>query len=312
MLLLLAQAPSVFPSAEHALLMERGLTRREATNVEARHRRLHREMLRKEELLHTFSLLDALGLEKGQAVHLLRTSRLRELASACTEAAARPPTAPRWCHFKKALCNCEAQLPSLDAAPSAPRLVALDCEFEPLRCAAVDERRTVVLNHIVTRDGTPERAPGVLSCDRALLPSLSIADLHSLLTSWSANGAVLVGHTLVRADPPALTSCLVGSESLRSQRGRSSRQNGSLPPLVSRSHVNRRATCARSSCSMSTAARRRGCVSPTWPISALPTTLQRSPPPCTRASELPSGLCLPRGLSLTAASPRPLTQVRPV
>ena len=64
------------------LLMSRGLTRREADSVGARHRRRHKAQLDVAELDAVLNSLDGLELHPEQATHLLRSTPLQELLAA--------------------------------------------------------------------------------------------------------------------------------------------------------------------------------------------------------------------------------------
>jgi len=183
------------------LLVARGLTRREASSVEARYRRRHRTLLDTEELEATFASLDALDLRPQQAAHLLRSIELRELRAAATN----HDGAFVWCSYKKALCDCSAVPPSLgtaatataaatDAAPVeivSPQLLSVDCEFNPLRVAAVDETGTLRLDALFasTGAGTPANPRGMLACDVAATPCQPQAELRDTLLALLAGAA---------------------------------------------------------------------------------------------------------------------------
>ena len=91
------------------LLISRGLTRREADSVSARHRRRHKAQLAVAELDTVLDSLDALELQPEQAAHLLRSTpiaTLQELLSATSGAGAAGDGAPTssvaaWCSYKK-------------------------------------------------------------------------------------------------------------------------------------------------------------------------------------------------------------------
>ena len=76
------------------LLMSRGLTRREADNVEARHRRRNKAPLEVAELSLVLDSLDALELMPEQAAHLLRSTPLNELLATTIEG---DPKERLWC-----------------------------------------------------------------------------------------------------------------------------------------------------------------------------------------------------------------------
>ena len=91
------------------LLIARGLTRREADSVNARHRRRHKAQLAVAELNAVLDSLDALELQPEQAAHLLRSTpiaTLQELLKAASGAAS-PGDGPTsggaraaWCSYK--------------------------------------------------------------------------------------------------------------------------------------------------------------------------------------------------------------------
>ena len=173
------------------LLMSRGLTRREADNVEARHRRRNKAPLEVAELSLVLDSLDALELMPEQAAHLLRSTPLNELLATTTEG---DPKERLWCSYKKQLCDCGAR-PGTAAAASArgaPRVVAVDCEFKPLRVAAVDEAGRVRLDSLVLapeQSGTPAKSKGMLGCDIAATPVSSQSDARaSVLALLTAGG----------------------------------------------------------------------------------------------------------------------------
>jgi len=148
MVLLLAIAiAGPAPGTPFAVLEARGLTRREVTSMDSRHRRRHGAPLSAELVDGTLQSLDALDLLPGQSVHLLRSNRLEELKAECEQVLDRPR---HWCSFKKSLCNCCA-LPPPPAEPAPPpsKLLAIDCEFRPLRIAAVDEKLQLRFDYIV-------------------------------------------------------------------------------------------------------------------------------------------------------------------
>lgn len=160
-----------------ALLLERGLTAREATGVRVRYRRLHKGADFDEALERTLLSLDVLDLQPGQAAHLLRSFDLETLGADCQRAAARTQRAPRWCSYKKALCDCAALQETGDssdgAAAGAPRFLAIDCEFKPLRLAAVDEHGCI-RRACLSGDHEPRR-------DRTHLPRLHHGSPSDLL-----------------------------------------------------------------------------------------------------------------------------------
>ena len=195
------------------LLISRGLTRREADSVSARHRRRHKAQLAVAELDTVLDSLDALELQPEQAAHLLRSTpiaTLQELLSATSGAGAAADGGPTssagaWCSYKKQLCDCGATHRS-DAAVAAaerppPRLVAVDCEFSPLRVAAVDEAGRVLYDALVLPPveaaGTPSKSKGMLRCDIAATPPTAQAEVRaSILALLTAGeGCVWLAHT---------------------------------------------------------------------------------------------------------------------
>jgi hypothetical protein len=136
------------PGTPIAMLETRGLSRREIASIDARHRRRHGKPLSAELVDETLRALDGLGdLLPGQLVHLLRSNRLETLVAECARAADRPR---HWCSFKKTLCDCAALPPPLSEPElTPPRLLAIDCEFRPLRIAAVDEHFQLRFDYIV-------------------------------------------------------------------------------------------------------------------------------------------------------------------
>ena len=120
------------------------------------------------------------------------------------------------CSYKKQLCDCGATHRSnsaagVMAAPAAAeaaaaerpprRLVAVDCEFSPLRVAAVDEAGCVLYDALVlppvAAAGTPSRSKGMLRCDVAATPPTAQAEVRAaLLALFSAGGrSVWLAHT---------------------------------------------------------------------------------------------------------------------
>jgi len=190
------------PGSPLAVLEARGLSRREVASIDARHRRRHGKPLSVELVDETLRALDSLGdLLPQQVVHLLRSNRLDALAAECARVADRPR---HWCSFKKTLCDCAAlPLPDIEPEPTPPRLLAIDCEFRPLRIAAVDERLQLRFDYIVPDEHSFPMMPGVLSCDHRLIPRSSPAETRQLLLRQVEGGARIVGHT-VRHDLEAL------------------------------------------------------------------------------------------------------------
>ena len=153
------------------LLMARGLTRREADSVEVRHRRRNKAQLDVAELRVVLDSLDTLELLPEQAAHLLRSTPLPELLASTTSDFCTTQR-PVWCSYKKSLCECGASRDE-QTVPAAPRFVAVDCEFSPLRVAAVDGAGCVRLDGLVLapgQTGTPPKSRGMLGCDIASTP----------------------------------------------------------------------------------------------------------------------------------------------
>ena len=184
------------------LLMSRGLSRREADSVSARHRRRHKAQLAVAELHSVLKSLDELELQPEQAAHLLRSTPLQKLLAA--KSSAGDPTRRVWCSYKKQLCDCGAHraLPAgaMAALERPPRLVAVDCEFSPLRVAAVDEAGRVLVDTLLVppgHPGTPSKARGMLRCDIMATPPTAQADVRaSLLELFTAgDGCVWLAHT---------------------------------------------------------------------------------------------------------------------
>ena len=212
-MLVIALGSASLTSGSADLLVARGLTRREASSVEARHRRRHRALLDTDELEATFAALDALDLLPQQAAHLLRSVELRELRAAATS----HDRAFVWCSYKKTLCDCSAVPPASSAAVAAAaaatvtdaaesessRLLSVDCEFKPLRVAAVDGTGALRLDALVasTGAGTPANPRGMLSCDVAATPCRPQAELRDALLALLAGavgpseGCTWVAHT---------------------------------------------------------------------------------------------------------------------
>ena len=193
------------------LLISRGLTRREADSVNARHRRRNKAQLAVAELDAVLDSLDALELQPEQAAHLLRSTpiaTLQELLAVTSGAAAAGGSSAgaAWCSYKKQLCDCGATHRSDAAAAAAterppPRLVAVDCEFSPLRVAAVDEAGCVLYDALVLPPveaaGTPSKSKGMLRCDIAATPPTAQAEVRaSILALLTAgDGCLWLAHT---------------------------------------------------------------------------------------------------------------------
>ena len=86
------------------LLIARGLTRREADSVNARHRRRHKAQLAVAELDAVLDSLDALELQPEQAAHLLRSTPIATLQELLNASPGDGPTSggaqAAWCSYK--------------------------------------------------------------------------------------------------------------------------------------------------------------------------------------------------------------------
>jgi len=177
-----------------AMLVNRGLTVREATAVQHRHRRRNNGCkLEPAELESVLSRLDSISLQPGQITHLLRSQPLSSLRTA-------DPSRNRWCTYKAHIwCSCTNTIKGRPLTePPAPELISLDCEFKPLRCAAVDGDGFVVLDCIVTQRtaGTSRPPlPGILRCDAPNLQRVDSEVLAATLERLVATGTTLIGHT---------------------------------------------------------------------------------------------------------------------
>jgi len=183
-------------------LQQRGLTRREAEAVQFRHKRNTGGPLTMEVLQSTLAAIDDLpnALLDGQVAELLRATTMDAIRSAVK---ASPDG--RWCSYKRKLCDCGGRplLVSVAAeAAAAPRLLAIDCEFKPLRFAAVDEEGSTRLDCLVLPDVAPAGRssaplPSILRCDRPQLVGLTEGALRAQLTEWMALGTRVLAHTPV-------------------------------------------------------------------------------------------------------------------
>ena len=193
-LLLVVPLVSSLDTAVGALLQNKiGLTRREAELVQHRHRKRHQSPLTLNELEETIEALPP-SLLPGHVAELLRSTSLPALR----EMVAAQPSA-KWCSYKKTLCDCGARSTAAEPPPP-PRLVAIDCEFKPLRCAAVDDSGSVVLDCVVTPDKPPAGRstaplPSILRCDRPNLVSATAGDVRERLRDLLKSGATIVAHT---------------------------------------------------------------------------------------------------------------------
>ena len=181
-------------------LQQRGLTRREAEAVQFRHKRNTGGPLTMEVLQSTLAAIDDLpnALLDGQVAELLRATTMDAIRSAVK---ASPDG--RWCSYKRKLCDCGGRrLDLATAARPPPRLLAIDCEFKPLRFAAVDEEGSTRLDCLVLPDVAPAGRssaplPSILRCDRPQLVALTEGALRAQLTEWMALGARVLAHTPV-------------------------------------------------------------------------------------------------------------------
>lgn len=171
-----------------ALLVNWGLSRRDAALLEHRHQRLHGSPISLDEAAATLRAVDELGLAPGRAVHLLKVTSFEELRAQCS-------TQKRWCTYKKHLCDCGVG-PVQVAPQPPPRLLSLDCEFRPLRCAAVDENGDTALDVLIPDRHSFPMLPGVLASDRQLLNFSTVPEVQDWVLERLRSGVTLVGHTL--------------------------------------------------------------------------------------------------------------------
>ena len=130
-----------------------GLSAREAEQVQRRHQWLHGRALGEAEVASALHAVDALQLMPSERAHHL--VKVSDSLAALHERCAAPRPRP-WCTYKKNLCDCGV-LPqqqqqqqrqhhhhaaAADVPRPLPRAIALDFEFRPLRCAAVDASST--------------------------------------------------------------------------------------------------------------------------------------------------------------------------
>ena len=194
-----AASSALHDASVTSLLQQRGLTRREAEAVQHRHRRLSTEQLQLPELEESLARLDSLELLPGQVVHLIRSYPLSSFENV-------DPARHRWCSYKTHLwCSCmsggadetrPSLLPPLET--DAPPLLAVDCEFKPLRCALVDGDGYVRLDCLVTKSaaGTSSAPlPGILKCDAPRLRRVAVEEVQDLLRTLLASGTRLIAHT---------------------------------------------------------------------------------------------------------------------
>lgn len=200
--MLLVTGPLALAALDRAvsqlLQQQVGLTRRESDLVQHRHRKTTGTLLGMDELEATLDLLPP-SLLPGHVAELLRTTGLpalrRTLAATAGEAT--------WCSYKKTLCDCSAHAADNsddEVQKSLPALVAIDCEFKPLRCAAVDAHGTIIIDCLVTPDVPPAGTsiaplPSILRCDRPRLRRSTAGELRERLRALLANGTIIVAHT---------------------------------------------------------------------------------------------------------------------
>ena len=196
LLLLPSLAWALHDTAVSSFLREKiGLTRREADLVQYRHRKVAGTTLRLAELKQTVGELPS-TLLPGQLAELLRSSsvpKLRTIASAAAPGV-------RWCSYKKTLCDCGATMAQADEPPEAPEVLAIDCEFKPLRCAAVSSSGRVVFDCLVTPDVAPAGRssaplPSILRCDRPRLIAATAGSIRERLRKMLKAGSTIVAHT---------------------------------------------------------------------------------------------------------------------
>lgn len=193
--LLTVFVPSVTALASSLdLLMARGLTRREAECIAARHKRRTKTVLHDQELSIILNSLDAYKLLPEQAAYLLRSTPLRDLNPACSS----QQETPVWCSYKKKLCNCQQLFDEQfmsHADTTKPRLLAVDCEFSPDRCGAVDETGNVRIDSLVLRTENAVRPSNVLECDFNSMTGQSKTQLLQSLVDLISPGGLWVAHT---------------------------------------------------------------------------------------------------------------------
>ena len=184
-----------------------GLTRRECEAVQHRHRRLTKQKLDVEQLHSTLHALPD-HLLVGQIGELLRSTPLSKLRQQCE---LRPDA--RWCSYKKCLCDCSA-MPGDGlrdggmASSPPPAVVAIDCEFTPLRAAIVDAEGRIRMDCLVTPDVEPAGRstpplPSILRCDRPSLVPSRAGEVRATLLELLESGTTIVAHT-PRSDLRAL------------------------------------------------------------------------------------------------------------
>ena len=194
-----------------------GLSAREAEQVQRRHQRLHGSALGEAEVASALHAVDALHLMPSERAHHL--VKVSDSLAALHERCAAPRPRP-WCTYKKNLCDCgvlpqqqqqqqqqrhhnhHAAAADTSARP-LPRAIALDFEFRPLRCAAVDASLSCALDVLVPDRHAFPMLPGVLACDRRTLTFSTAAEVRSWVLGHLAAGVPVVGHT-VASDLSAL------------------------------------------------------------------------------------------------------------
>ncbi|KAL1510413.1 hypothetical protein AB1Y20_006721 [Prymnesium parvum] len=189
---MLAAAVLPLPLPQQRLL-ERGLTQREVTCVEHRHRRRTGKRLTLDELDATLLALDQLSLLPEQARHLLRSTPGVELRRMCQ-------TRRGWCSYRKTLCSCASLCSSGEEVtqPRFPQVLAFDCEFQPERFAAVDEDGRILYDGLVVGDREDTTLRGVLSCDKPNLQRLDVSALQKELLALQSSGCTFIAHTPAR------------------------------------------------------------------------------------------------------------------
>jgi hypothetical protein len=182
-------------AAVSTILQERvGLTRREAENVQRRHLKQTGSILGTAEVEETLLSLPA-SLLAGHVTELLRSTGLPTLRTIANGGAT------QWCTYKKSLCDCGASAADdAGAEDTPPPLLAIDCEFKPLRCAVVDASGAVVLDVLVLPDVAPAGTsspplPSILRCDRPGLQRLTAGALRERLRAMLSAGTTMVAHT---------------------------------------------------------------------------------------------------------------------
>lgn len=173
-------------------LLDRGLTQREVDCITHRYKRRSKQLLTVEEVDATLVALDELQLLPGQLRHLLRSTPLPELKDMC-----QLHSGSGWCSYKKTLCDCGVAA-TYEQELSAPRILAIDCEFKPVRFVGVDEDGRIRFNCLIADGASSPRYHGILACDKPKIQVFELAQLQSHLLALEAAGCTFVAHTPMR------------------------------------------------------------------------------------------------------------------